>query len=728
MNLTYLSNANYFNTPAKTWMGVPLSIEAENFTFYFSSVDGSRSNVVTYPIIVENVNQATNLSYVSSGPLRIYAYSSSSSAANTTIGSSAIVTGFIVLDPDRGIDPVRVDVTTTSSTGKVTLNRDALPALDFSSLRYCFSLIRWQCKGDGYSSNSMTFVGQPSDVLIALNGLTYINTQPNIVDIIKISIYDGEGGDCLDTSQLNTGSIRSGCFFSSTTFTVNILGYSDTINNRAPTTNIFSIGYVLYAMIGLGGVIFIVLARCLFNRWRIRKLSAQQKEKEDADVERAASYSRSSSPDRGSSLRSHQKKKPLNLTVPKVYLPVNIDELSLEKSAKSALQTELAVMKAPDKAAYKRNLAIFEARSKTLKASTQRLPYGRRRIDIDKMTGGSDIWKAPTLRKIPAFEPTKFSAQIVAPFAAEEVRMPYVPKSRSQSPTKKIKGFQRDGPSRAVDNKAVRDNRQRDKATILLPSAPSLPDAVFVTSPSSFESPPLLRVTAVNAQTTLELMRPEPVLQIPAPQRFAPLRKEIQESEPFRFESSCLQYESPMPNIPPPPPVEQSISNKPTIVLPINTEEWKAPPVRVIQKMAVPVASTAFDVVGVKKPYLSPRRSSGSATAARRVRVPAVANSLLVSEKTPFIETVTVPEQESISTRSPPKFATTSRNERPLGPVRSYAAEEEPMIRTVPKMVPIRSFSPLGEESPTTSGLRKPYSPRRQSKSAAAKSSKLTKK
>jgi hypothetical protein len=48
----------------------------------------------------------------------------------------------------------------------------------------------------------------PMDIAAALNGMKYESATPNIIDTVNVTLYDGEGGRCLDNNQLGTGSIR----------------------------------------------------------------------------------------------------------------------------------------------------------------------------------------------------------------------------------------------------------------------------------------------------------------------------------------------------------------------------------------------------------------------------------------------------------------------------------------------------------------------------------------
>ena len=272
LNVTYTGAMYYFNTPSVTWRGVSLNLPSENFTVVAQSSDGSQSLSTIYPIQVQNVNDPTDFYFnVPTAGFEVYAYSAVSSNSNSSISSTLKVNGFQMLDYDLGVDPVRVEISASTSSARITLNRQYIPLLDFSSLQYCFALVRWQCSGNGYSSNSMSFVAQPLDALSALNGLTYINTQPNIQDTVTVTIYDGEGGFCLDNSQQGSGSVRSGCYVSSASFSVSVRGFSNVITNTASTSSVLSLGYVLYAMIGLGVILCILLSRCAYYGCRCRK-------------------------------------------------------------------------------------------------------------------------------------------------------------------------------------------------------------------------------------------------------------------------------------------------------------------------------------------------------------------------------------------------------------------------------------------------------------------------
>lgn len=274
LNVTYASNAFFFNTPSKTWKGESLIVLPESFSFVYEAADGSRSLLLTTPVSVQNVNDKSDLT-AAIKDFSVLAYSGVKASAPADERTSLLISGFNITDPDRGVDPIRAVIATSYKTGKVSMDKDALSRLDFSSFKYCFSLVRWQCEGDGTSGSKMSFIGQPSDISRALNTMTYINTQPNIVDQVIITIYDGATGDCLDNAQQGPGSIRGvSCYSSSVTVTVKVLGFSNVITNTEKSNSLLSIGYVLYAAIGLAVLLFALVARCVYFRYKASKAAA----------------------------------------------------------------------------------------------------------------------------------------------------------------------------------------------------------------------------------------------------------------------------------------------------------------------------------------------------------------------------------------------------------------------------------------------------------------------
>ena len=109
----------------------------------------------------------------------------------------------------------------------------------------------------------------PTDIEAALNGLIYKSVKPNIVDMINISLYDGQGGNCLDVSLLGTGSTRIGCLMTSVSFKVTVLDFQSLGESNLPslTSGINSLGFKIKLIAGcIALVLLLGMFRCCYLR------------------------------------------------------------------------------------------------------------------------------------------------------------------------------------------------------------------------------------------------------------------------------------------------------------------------------------------------------------------------------------------------------------------------------------------------------------------------------
>lgn len=228
MGLTvyYLSDSSFFTCPSVSINGTSLNVTLDSFAFQASTTDAQSAVQMQY-ISVENYNHATEIQLNSSmfEPLVLRAYGAAPIGKES---SMAIINGFSIIDPDTDTGFVRVQVSTLKRGGVVSLNKAALDSLDFNSAQHCLGNTRWSCTGSGFEDSVSVFVTYPSAALAALNGMTYLSTKPNILDIVNITIYDGKDGKCLDDSQQSAYSLRDGCFIRSVSFRVTVTGFAET--------------------------------------------------------------------------------------------------------------------------------------------------------------------------------------------------------------------------------------------------------------------------------------------------------------------------------------------------------------------------------------------------------------------------------------------------------------------------------------------------------------------
>ena len=279
ISLYYQGSKGYFTYPNRTWdlekKGTKLNIIPDNFTFIAVTSDGSQSAVATQSIAVQNVNDPTEISFQyplkwsQANMIEINSISDPSSNSNDDL-TSAIITGFSVIDIDRDVDIIKVEIS-SSLGGKITLNVNYINRLIFNHYYLCCSTINSCCQGDGYSDSSMVFFARPSDIQLALNGMKYVSTKPGL-DNVNITLYDGSGGKCIDFTNANiksnglgSKSIQKGCYVRSISFSVNVVDSNGNSKQQADliaqqSYALFSIGNVHFTL----GLLLLIAAGLVF--------------------------------------------------------------------------------------------------------------------------------------------------------------------------------------------------------------------------------------------------------------------------------------------------------------------------------------------------------------------------------------------------------------------------------------------------------------------------------
>lgn len=203
-----------FSVPNTTMSGelIPSALNASLSMRLQYMINGSSNNgdliaanatsVLTHlPIRIRNVNDATQITYQPFTAnnnnkkmqqlLTINAYSKNENLQpNITSLTFADFGHWIVNDPDRGINPIRIQIN-ASYGGFVTLSSQARRSVDFNSYAYCSTV----CRGDGLQDQFMVFVVSTSSALqMALQGLSYHHVLPNRIAFMTITVFDGEVG------------------------------------------------------------------------------------------------------------------------------------------------------------------------------------------------------------------------------------------------------------------------------------------------------------------------------------------------------------------------------------------------------------------------------------------------------------------------------------------------------------------------------------------------------
>lgn len=189
---------HFFNIANTTSNGVYLGLTPESFEYRLIEVNQSGGvlgmSATVRPIIeVVNVNDAPEELVV---PSEIYL-----TGEKSPQGRDMYIINGIHLDDskDRNVDKVRVEIEVVRGSGDMQLNSEYLELANFADCsvrRYS----NWKCRGNG-KGRIMTFIAEPGNVDSILSDMIFTPYFYDEQDEIIISIYDGEGGDCLDAEE-----------------------------------------------------------------------------------------------------------------------------------------------------------------------------------------------------------------------------------------------------------------------------------------------------------------------------------------------------------------------------------------------------------------------------------------------------------------------------------------------------------------------------------------------
>eukprot|EP00977_Amphora_coffeiformis_P001913 scaffold362_cov176-Amphora_coffeaeformis.AAC.39 len=193
LNLEYvLKHSQFFTSPHINVHGIDMQHQQESFFYRLQSYDDdgflvAESRVVEFPVAVQLVNHRPQIE---------------APKPAAPAGNSWTISDIQVVDSsDYDMNFIRVDV--SSRRGRVTVAseeaRSLLRQYDCSGR----SASPWQCVGDGYQDRRLTFVAAPSDATHILKKLEYqsLSISRPEADNVTITIYDGEGGDCLTSEE-----------------------------------------------------------------------------------------------------------------------------------------------------------------------------------------------------------------------------------------------------------------------------------------------------------------------------------------------------------------------------------------------------------------------------------------------------------------------------------------------------------------------------------------------
>jgi len=245
--------------------------EPDEFQYKLEAYDSSTGELIgssggdsfpaTQKLHVRNVNHPPEL---------LVPQASVQQAKSITDGKPmAIISGVEVLDDDKDVNHVRVDLEV--ETGALTLNENFRGLADFDSCRFRWQL-GWRCVGSGVGDRKMAFLAKPSHVKSILTELEYDSLLDHKDDNLLISVFDGIGGDCIadyeqtfSTERIGPKltrypSVQDGCYLQRAF--VDIVGIPDDFADPGssidePVNRATALGWAIYVTIGI--VAFLVV-------------------------------------------------------------------------------------------------------------------------------------------------------------------------------------------------------------------------------------------------------------------------------------------------------------------------------------------------------------------------------------------------------------------------------------------------------------------------------------
>lgn len=267
------TDTSFFSLPEPS-----IETEADKFNYMLEAYDPRSGNLIgwsggdrlpaTQKIHVRNYNHPPELVVPR---LRI-----KQTKAMVSGKSMAIISGVEVLDSDKDVNVVRVDL--EAETGALTLNDKFRDLADFDSCRFRWQH-GWRCVGSGEDDRKMTFLARPSHVKFILAEMEYTSDFPYQDDSLLISVFDGIDGECIAdfeqayTSEaigpelLHYSSVQDGCY--SQRAIVEIVGMEeipgDLDSIDEPINRATALGWAIYMVIGIVAFLLVgLLVRLIF--------------------------------------------------------------------------------------------------------------------------------------------------------------------------------------------------------------------------------------------------------------------------------------------------------------------------------------------------------------------------------------------------------------------------------------------------------------------------------
>eukprot|EP01034_Spumella_vulgaris_P024002 gene24002-30289_t len=294
VQVTYLSNLNWFSTPKTMANGTKLNNPIDCFTYILVTTAGTafaQSTLHTQCVDVMAVSQLV---------LANYSYSDNITRANGftvnawstgSVGQGVqdiTFDGFQFTDPNLSTDYVVVHYKSSSGKGLLDINSKFIKKTMTNALGLCNGPTSWTCMGDGYVDKEIIFVATVSDALGALNGAVYKCYQQNVNDVLTFSISHGVGDSCLAASQQSTNIVRSGCLVSTVTINMKVIENAPIVMPDSSDATDALVEQLTYVGIAVLCCLILMGCRCL----QTRVLRNHRKRDEDGDLEAQRDFRR----------------------------------------------------------------------------------------------------------------------------------------------------------------------------------------------------------------------------------------------------------------------------------------------------------------------------------------------------------------------------------------------------------------------------------------------------
>lgn len=290
LNITYIPPENFFTIPKLSWNNKIVGNDSLSFQYYLTKKDPSGTNNFingkTKNFDVININNPTKLSYLKPNQ-KLSVKTVDSSIEAMPSDRILLIDSFLLIDPDYGIDPIKVKIT-TSGDSYFRLNSTGFESdiitgysTDYTSLQYCFNTQEICINKLDKFNNNLVFVGASSAVNSILNTMEFISISSKNSDHINITIFDGQGPLCFFH---NTETIyNNNCYVESLSIEVQLIS-----SNNNFESNYSSLGliYIIIIVACCAGILICCFKYLCFSKKKNGKKEEKSEKNKSNDKEK----------------------------------------------------------------------------------------------------------------------------------------------------------------------------------------------------------------------------------------------------------------------------------------------------------------------------------------------------------------------------------------------------------------------------------------------------------